>query len=501
MIDVLCVDKTGTLTENSLGVGEVVPLVEGMTADDVLAHAAAASSGDGQDPVDAAIREAASKDVRSLTVLRFVPFDPAAKMSEARIAGSHGEEVRVAKGSPIAISALAPIPAKGDAELSRLGGAGFRVLAVAAGEPRTMAVIGLVGLSDPPRKDSAPLLGQLKALGIVPVMATGDTALTAATVAAQIGLDGPVCPPGKVPEKVSPQDYAVYAGVFPEDKFGLVQAFQREGHAVGMCGDGANDAPALRQAQMGIAVSTATDVAKSAAGLVLTQPGLKGIVACIEEGRAAFRRVFTFTLSTMVNKAVTLIVMGSGLVMTGHAVMTPMLQVLWMLTSDIAMMARAGDRAKPTPYPNAWRIRELTLAAIPLGAVKLAYAMSVLALGWFWLRLDVDTMRTLTFLTLVLAGQTTGLVLRERNHVWHSRPAPLMLWAIVTAAAVASFFAGFGWFMATLPFWLVIALYGTSLIFGLMLDCVKVTMLEQLPVDRRPDGSPEASAPAGTSAC
>lgn len=493
MIDVLCVDKTGTLTENSLGVGEVVPLNEAMTADDVLARAAAASSGDGQDPVDTAIRNAAtSKDVAALRVIRFVPFDPAAKMAEARITGADGLEVRVAKGSPIAIATLAPMPAAGEGALSRLSAAGYRVLAIAASESGKMAVIGLIGLSDPPRSDSAPLLGQLKALGIVPVMATGDTALTAATVARQIGLDGPVCPPGKIPETVGPQDYAVYAGVFPEDKFGLVRAFQREDHAVGMCGDGANDAPALRQAQMGIAVSTATDVAKSAAGLVLTRPGLRGIVACIDEGRAAFRRVFTFTLSTMVNKAVTLIVMGGGLVMTRHAVMTPILQVLWMLTSDIAMMARAGDRAKPTPYPNAWRIRELTLAAVPLGAVKLGYAMAVLALGWFWLRLDLQTMRTLTFLTLVLAGLTTGLVLRERNHVWASRSAAVMLWAIVGAAAIASIFAWLGWFMTPLPGWLVAALYGTTLLFGLTLDTVKVAMLRRLPVDRR-----LAVAPAG----
>jgi H+-transporting ATPase len=486
MIDVLCVDKTGTLTENSLGVGEAVPLASGMDVAALLAHAAAASSSDGQDPVDAAIRAAVpAESATTLRVLQFIPFDPAAKMAEARIAGHDGREIRVVKGSPVVISALASMPREGEAALTRLSAAGYRVLAIAAGTSGAMSVIGLIGLSDPPRKDSAPLLGQLKSLGIVPVMVTGDTAQTAATVAREIGLDGPVCPPGKIPEKTGPEDYAVYAGVFPEDKFALVRAFQREGHAVGMCGDGANDAPALRQAQMGIAVATATDVAKSAAGLVLTRPGLRGIVACIEEGRAAFRRVFTFTLSTMVNKAVTLIVMGGGLVMTRHAVLTPMLQVLWMLTSDIAMMARAGDKAKPTPYPNAWRIRELTLAALPLGAVKLIYAMTILASGWFWLKLDTGTMRTLTFLTLVLAGQVTGLVLRERNHAWRSRPAAVLLWAASAAVCVASMFAWQGWFMVPLHGWMVVALYGTSLVYGLALDAVKVAVLQRLPVDRR----------------
>ncbi len=264
-----------------------------------------------------------------------------------------------------------------------------------------------------------------------------------------------------------------------------MRAFQGENHGVGMCGDGANDAPALRQAQMGIAVSTATDVAKSAAGLVLTEPGLGGIVACIEEGRTAFQRVLTFTLSTMVSKAVTLIVMGLGLVMTGHAVMTPLLQVLWMLTNDIAMMARAGDRASPTPYPNAWRIRELVIAAVPLGAVKLAYAMIVLAIGWFWLGFDTPTMQTLTFLTLVLAGQTTNLVLRDRNHVWTSRPAPVLLGSMGLAAIVATAFALAGWLMPALPVAIVAALYGATVCFSLVLDAAKVVLLRRLPIDRR----------------
>jgi H+-transporting ATPase len=486
MIDVLCADKTGTLTMNALSVSRVVPLVEGLTEAALLGRAAAASSADGQDPVDGAIRAAAAQCAApALKVARFTPFDPAAKMAEALVVGADGAPIRIAKGSPIAIAALTPLTPAAQAAQAKLAAEGCRVLAVAAGPPERMALTGLIGLSDPPRADSAPLLAELRTWGVGAVMITGDTAETAGAVARAIGLDGPVCPPGKIPEEAGPQDYAVYAGVFPEDKFRLVKAFQREGHAVGMCGDGANDAPALRQAQMGIAVSSATDVAKSAAGLVLTEPGLTGIVACIDEGRAAFQRVMTYTLSLLVNKAVTLIVMGGGLVMTGHAVMTPLLQALWMLGSDIPMMARAADRARPTPYPNAWRIREMILTALPLGAVKLAYLMSVLALGWFRLRLEPESMRSLTFLALVLAGQITGLVLRSRNHIWRSRPAAVMLAATGTAAALASVFALMGWFMASLPGWLILSLFGGSLFYGLMLDSVKVVMLRRLPIDRR----------------
>jgi H+-transporting ATPase len=485
MIDVLCVDKTGTLTQNTLTVSNVVPLADGLSEAALLGRAALASSASGQDPVDAAIRAAAREEhAPAPPVIQFTPFDPATKMAEAMVVGLRGETLRIVKGSPIAIARLSPLTAIAQAALERLTAEGSRVLAVAEGTPEAMAVIGLIGLSDPPRADAAPLLAELHGLGIGAVMITGDTAETAGTVARAIGLDGPVCPPGRIPERVGPHDFAVYAGVLPEDKFHLVKAFQRQGHAVGMCGDGANDAPALRQAQMGIAVASASDVAKSAAGLVLTVPGLRGILASIDEGRAAFQRVLTFTLGMLVNKAVTLIVMGCGLVMTGHAVMTPLLQAIWMLTGDLPMMARAADRARPTPYPNAWRIRELVLAALPLGTVKLVYVMGVLALGWFRLGFDAASMRSLTFLTLVLAGQATGLVLRARGHVWCSRPAPVLLAAQGIAAALASAFAWEGLFMTALPGWLVLSLYGTSLGYGLVLDAAKVAMLRRLPVDR-----------------
>ena len=199
--------------------------------------------------------------------------------------------------------------AQASTELAALTAAGYRTLAVGSGPPDKLTLIGLIAFGDPPRADSAALLAELRSLGVGTVMVTGDAAATATTVARSIGLEGAVCPPGKIPDSVGPDDFAVYAGVFPEDKFRLVKAFQQRGHAVGMCGDGANDAPALRQAQMGIAVSTATDVAKAAAGIVLTSPGLGDIVACIKEGRAGFQRILTYTLSHLVNKSATLIVM------------------------------------------------------------------------------------------------------------------------------------------------------------------------------------------------
>ena len=349
--------------------------------------------------------------------------------------------------------------------------------------PGRLAVIGLIAFGDPPRANSRALLAELKSLGVSTVMVTGDAAATAATVARAVGLEGPVCPPGKIPDNVGPDDFAVYAGVFPEDKFRLVKAFQRRGHAVGMCGDGANDAPALRQAQMGIAVSTATDVAKAAAGIVLTDPGLGGIVTCIKEGRSAFQRVMTYTLSILVNKSATLLVLGAGLVMTGHAVLTPLLQAISMLAGDFVTMSRAADRVRPSPYPNAWRIRNLVLAAIPLGVFKLSNYVGVLAVGWFVLGLGPDEMRTFTFVMLVFGGQATVYVLREHGHFWSSRPASVMLFASLADVAIVASLAIGGVLMTPLPPAIVGILVIATLVFALALDFVKIAVFYRLRID------------------
>jgi H+-transporting ATPase len=204
-------------------------------------------------------------------------------------------------------------------------------------------------------------------MGVHIVMVTGDAPATAAVVARAIGLTGAVCPPGPIPENVRPRDFAVFAGVLPEDKYRLVKDFQDAGHVVGMCGDGANDAPALRQVQMGIAVSTATDVAKSAAGIVLTKPGLDGIVASVKEGRVTFQRILTYTLNSITKKVVQVLFLAVGLMMTGHAILTPMLMVIIMITGDFLGMSSTTDNVRPSSKPNAWRIGSLTAAGFIIG--------------------------------------------------------------------------------------------------------------------------------------
>jgi H+-transporting ATPase len=406
-VDVLCADKTGTLTRNALTVTTVRPMA-GFDAARVLALAALASSDGGQDPVDAAIRAAAGKTTSDAQhLLTFTPFDPATKMSAATVADPIGGTQRVVKGAFAAIVGLATASTTATAAATKLEGRGFRVLAVAAGPSTAMQLIGLIALSDPPRTDSATLVTELRALGVRTVMVTGDAPATAAIVAHAVGLDGAVCPPGPIPEAVHPETFAVFAGVLPEDKYKLVKAFQKGGHIVGMCGDGANDAPALRQAQIGIAVSTATDVAKSAAGMVLTEPGLAGVVAAVREGRVAFQRILTYTLNSITKKIVQVLFLMVGLMMTGQAILTPLLIVLIMIAGDFLGMSITTDNVRPSPMPNAWRIGNLTAAGVVMGFSQLVFCSSVLAVGAYRMRLNIGTLRTLAFVVIVFGNQAT----------------------------------------------------------------------------------------------
>jgi H+-transporting ATPase len=485
-IDVLCSDKTGTLTLNELSVAAVRSTKPDYNEIDILSFAALASSPAGDDPIDSAIRKEVGKQKPSerapLRSTSFTPFDPETK-SSAATAMIGDREISVIKGAPVAVAAFAAIDENAASQLDTLNRAGYRTLAVAAGPAGALELIGFIAFGDPPRPDSAELLGELRSLGVLPIMVTGDAATTAATIAHAIGLNGMVCPPGEIPQSVGPNDFAVYAGVFPEQKFELVTAFQRQGHAVGMCGDGANDAPALRQAQMGIAVSTATDVAKAAAGIVLTESGLSGIVAAIREGRTAFQRVLTYTLMILVNKCVTLVVLGVGLIITGHAVLTPLLQALAMLTNDFVTMARAADRARPSQYPNAWRTRNLMLAAIPLGTFRLFYLLAILGLSWRFLDLTPEQTQTLTFVMLGFAGQGNVYVLRERRRLWRSRPAPIMALTSACDVALMGCFAAIGIFMSPLPLWIIGALIATTLVFTLVMDTIKLAVFAHLRID------------------
>jgi len=483
-IDVLCADKTGTLTRNELAVTTVRPM-PGFDDTNVLMMAALASSDGGQDPVDEAIRSAASGKTasRPIKLIHFVPFDPATKMSEATAVDANQVPIRIIKGAFAAVGVLAAPSPTASAAANELESKGFRVLAVASGPPAAMQLMGLIALSDPARQDSAALVTELKTLGVRTVMVTGDAPATAAIVAHAVGLDGAICPPGPIPSEVRPENFAVFAGVLPEDKYKLVKAFQQAGHIVGMCGDGANDAPALRQAQMGIAVSTATDVAKSAAGIVLTDPGLVGIVASVKEGRITFQRILNYTLRSVTSKIVTVQFLVVGLLITGHAILTPMLMVILMLAGDFLGMSSTTDNVLPSSRPNRWRIGNLTLAGIFLGVSELVFCVGVLAIGHFHMKLDLAALQTLAFATLVCGNQAATYNVRARRRIW-AAPFPSR-WLVLSSVAdllIALVLAERGWFMTPLPFPVLISVLGGAIAFAFVLDFVKGPLFNRLQI-------------------
>lgn len=466
-MSLLCSDKTGTLTMNTLTIKDIVRF-GGVQADDVLALAAAASS-EGGDLVDQAIRDAVK--IRGLSipsVVAFQPFDPALKYAEARLAD--GSVIR--KGAIKALT-VAPLSTEQETARMQLAEAGCRILAVMHITTAATAFVGLLGLADPPRDDATSIVAALGGMGVRVVMVTGDAPETAAVIARAVGIEGRVCDSATLDKLDTPEDYGVFAGVFPEQKFRLVKLFQRHDQVVGMCGDGANDSPALRQAQMGIAVSTATDVAKAAAGIVLTKPGLSGILDAVREGRAAFQRIRTYTLSMVVRKIAFVLYLALGLVVTGHAVLTPLLMVLLLIVNDFLTMAITTDHALPSEHPRHWRIGRIIAEGGLYGVATLAYAMVMLSAALIVWHLPLSQIRTLSFLVLMLAVQATVYVVREPRRLWSSSPSPWLAASTIAMIGFSFVCAGFGVLMTALSASILAVTLISAGIFALGLDTLK----------------------------
>ncbi len=482
-IDVLCSDKTGTLTRNELAVMSVRSM-PGFDDDHVLALAGLASSDGGQDPVDGAIRAAAARRPTTdiPTLVSFLPFDPSAKRAEATVRLPNGDLLQVLKGAFAVIAGLSQSPATAAPVATELQAKGFRVLAVAIGPAGKLRLAGFIALSDPPREDSKSLIAELGDLGVRTIMVTGDAATTAGVVAEAIGLKGSVWSTTPIPKTIRAADYAIYAGVLPEDKYSLVKALQGTGHIVGMCGDGANDAPALRQAQMGIAVFSATDVAKSAAGIVLTEPGLGGIVASIKEGRTTYQRILTYTLRSLVHKVGQVLFLAAGLIMTGQAILTPMLMVFMMITGDFLAMASSTDNVRPSSTPSVWKIGNLTVVGVFMGLLDLVFCVACLATGKFLLHLDIDALRTLAVVTLVFSSQAVLYVVRERRHLWSSRPGKWLMASSCIDLGLVGVLALADIVVAPLPVAVLGGVFAAAVIFALVLDRAKLALFGRFKV-------------------
>jgi H+-transporting ATPase len=480
-MDVLCCDKTGTMTKNQLAV-QSLRAYPPHTEDDLLRLAALACEESTQDPIDLAILDASkhcSLMDQAPRRLKFLPFDPSTKRSEAVVI--EGDQTRhVIKGAPAVVAALTTGPAVCQTDVDGLAGLGCRVLAVAVGPEGHLELAGLVALLDPPREDSAAVLQELNHLGVRVVMVTGDSSATAQAVAAKVGIQGRTCPPSGLHQQEVSQnlDCAIFAGVFPEDKFRLVQGYQKDGHVVGMTGDGVNDAPALKQAEVGIAVANATDVAKAAASLVLTQPGLSDVKAAIETGRRIHQRMLTYTLNKIIKTFQIALLLSLGLLLTGVFVTTPRLILLLLFANDFVTMSLADDRVTFSRKPDRWRIWPLAVSAMVIAVAWLLLSFAVFFAGRDMLHLDLPHLQTLVFLTLVFTGQATVYLVRERRHFWNSVPGFWLMITSTAAIAVVCLFAGFGILMAPISPLLIVGVLALVVTCATLLDFLKIPVFQ-----------------------
>ncbi len=476
-MDTLVSDKTGTLTQNTLTLAGVTPLATGSDVSVVLRAAALASDDATQDPLDLAVLTPARaqgllKDAPERQA--FHPFDPGTRRSEG-VYSVDGQPWRAVKGAANVIGPLCKLDAAQqstlDAAEKTLATSGARVLAVAAGPAGALQLLGVVGLSDPPRPDAANLIQQITQLGVRVHMATGDALETARAIAAQLGLGTRVCETSG--ESLQhPENCDLFARVLPEDKHAIVQALQRAGHVTGMTGDGVNDAPALRQAELGIAVASATDVAKAAAGVVLTAPGLGGVLPVVRRGREVHRRMLTYTLNKVLRTLVIVVFLTFGVLLTGQFVISPLLIVLMLFANDFASMSIATDRVLPAVRPQRWQVGRL------MGAAGLLALLSLLAslLIYLWARalgLSAVQLQTVVFLILVFTNQTGLYVLRNDAPMWRLAPSRWMAAASLGDIVIVSLLAGFGILMAALPWVVVSGVLLASVVFALLLDLIK----------------------------
>lgn len=476
-MDVLASDKTGTLTENRLTLAALKPYAP-HSEEELLCLAALACDDATQDPIDLAILNAArSRGLLSGAPqrLQFIPFDPATKRSEA-VFQQNGEQLRVLKGAPRALAALIASAPDVSADIERLAAEGYRMLAVAAGKGDALELIGLVALHDPPREDSKALVQSLRELGVRVLMVTGDGLATARTVAAAVGIGGRACPPetlrGEIGDHVL--DCGVFGRVLPEDKFRLVQALQRAGYVVGMTGDGVNDAPALKQAEVGVAVVNATDVAKASASLVLTNPGLTGVLAAVETSRRIYQRMLTYTLNKIIKTLEIAVFLSLGVMLTGTFIITPLLIVLLLFTNDFVTMSLATDRVSFSRKPDRWHIRTLVLTGGVLAGLVLMLSFAVFFAARAWLHLSLPELQTLIFVMLVFSGQGTVYLVRERHYFWHSHPSRWLLLSSFLDIVIVSVLATQGILMAAISPTLVAGLFILVLIFLMAADFLKI---------------------------
>ena len=455
-MDVLCVDKTGTITMNQLAVTEVIPQ-EHSTETDVLIAGALASQEANQDPIDLAFLAAAKErkifdNAPKFAPVSFAPFDAKNRRTEA-VVEQNGTRMRVMKGAVRTIAETCGLQAPAiealEVRVNASAAKGYRTLAVARGpETGTPSLIGLVSLFDPPRPDATQLIAALRGLGVSVKMLTGDALPVATELARGVGLPN-IRPMAELKAAIAaPGSTSVdllagvdgYAEVFPEDKYIVVQHLQASGHVTGMTGDGVNDAPALRQAEVGIAVSTATDVAKGAASVVLTAPGLTNIVALVEQGRTIYQRILTWIVNKISRTILKASFVSIAFVLTGKFVVSVFAMLLLTFMTDFAKISLATDHVRWSKRPETWQIGGFVTVSVVLGIAMVAEALAFLWICWsrFGLATSDSALYTFSFLLLLYFAAFSVVSARERRAFWSTMPGKALIVALAAEVLVGT---------------------------------------------------------------
>ncbi|MCW6511751.1 plasma-membrane proton-efflux P-type ATPase [Lichenifustis flavocetrariae] len=504
-VDMLCADKTGTLTQNKLTLGDPFSVGD-MAADQVILNAALASRSDNDDTIDLAVLGGVKDDklLHGYNVVHFTPFDAVHKRTEATVKSEDGSTFKVAKGAPQVILEMsdnaAAVKTAVDAAVNGFAARGFRALGVARTDgDGKWQLVGVLPLFDPPREDAKATVATARQMGVKIKMVTGDALAIARETAKTLDmgadiLDGAGLGDAKHDETPavakSIEDADGFAQVFPEHKFHIVDVLQKRGHIVGMTGDGVNDAPALKKADCGIAVSGATDAARAAASIVLLTPGLSVIIDAIQESRRIFQRMNSYAIYRIAETLRVLFFMTLAILVFNFYPLTAVMIVMLALLNDGAILSIAYDNVQYRNAPEAWNMRLVLGVSTVLGVLGVVAAFGLFYLGERVFHLDRPHIQTLMYLKLSVAGHLTIFLTRTRGPFWSIRPAKILWMAVLGTQTVATLIAIFGFGLVTpLGWYWALLVWGYALAWALVNDRAKLLtyrLLDDVKAEEKP---------------
>ncbi|RKZ64070.1 MAG: plasma-membrane proton-efflux P-type ATPase [Gammaproteobacteria bacterium] len=497
-MDILCSDKTGTLTQNKLTLGEPV-MFNGANEHGVILTAALASDAENPDAIDSAILQKLNdeKILHSFQQQHFMPFDPVQKRTEVTLKSDEGHLFKVSKGAPqVVLDLCNPDTAmrkRAEQTVNEFALKGFRALGVAkTDETGCWLFLGILSLFDPPREDAADTIKKAKDHGVDIKMVTGDNIAIAKQIAGELGLGQNILLADQIIKAKDKKDIIHnvaqcaeradgFAQVFPEHKYWLVKDLQANNHLVGMTGDGVNDAPALKQADVGIAVSGATDAARAAADLVLTGTGLSVIINAIEEARRIFQRMNAYAIYRITETIRIMLFMVTAILVYNFYPITAVMIILLALLNDLPILTIAKDNTWLPPTPVRWDMRKVLTVATVLGVLGVAETFLLLIIAKNHFHVSLEQLQTIIFLKLAIAGHLTLFVARTQNcFLARPFPAPILLFAIISTQIVAALIAGFGWFVTPISWEYIGLIWAYCLFWVFVEDGLKLLVYRHL---------------------